>query len=485
VKESGAAKKDFAWIPPLGAPYLSILTWLLPFSALFFSLDAAKKSSWILYAAQTLFFLLAWNKTRRLESLLSPVALVILYIDISFALGNYAFGRELVLNQIDYADFLKWRHLPLTTFYVLMQNVLLFHFDGFLRARAEKIQPAEHVRFPVSIQAGIVMGGIGMFLLFTVLPLDVGLLGGSGEMSAVPKTIGALLLIGLMVYRRVKWRFLAYIVILGLFASFSYNNKREAIFLVLPIFLLEAAVYRRALKASSYIYGLLVAAGLSVLIIVMSMMRGYGGLATESTGLFGFLPLVWQYVLLDDFLPYFLNNIEASYTYFHSLQAMEYILGDPSLLTYGSTVVKFLFIAIPSSILSWKPSSFIDLYTSFHDPEFRAVGGSWPPNVFGEMFWNFHFAGLFVLPCVLGVISIGYYKMLRLIRSGAILNHIWLLYAYMHVLTYARGSGLDLLLIYSIFGALFGYFVNISLTLLSFKELPVFLKGKAHRSSGR
>jgi hypothetical protein len=290
-------------------------------------------------------------------------------------------------------------------------------------------------------------------------------------MSGVPKTVSVLVLIYIMAYRASLWRYLAYAAILLVSAAVSYTNKRDAIFLVFPILLLEAVLFERVLRWRTYLAVGILGAFLSTLIILMSLMRGYGGFDTADSGLLAMAPYIVRYLQLEDFLPYFFNNIETNYTYFHTMQAFEYIFGDPGLLAFGSSIVKVFFIALPASAISWKPDSFIDLYTSLHDPAFRAVGGSWPPNVMAEMFWNFHFLGLAVLPLIFWAISSVYYRILRLIRNGSMLKHVWVLFGYMQILTYARGSGLDMFAVYLLFGAAFSFlYVSLFQALASAKR---------------
>ena len=102
-----------------------------------------------------------------------------------------------------------------------------------------------------------------------------------------------------------------------------------------------------------------------------------------------------------------------------------------------------------------KPDSIIELYTSVYSPSFRLIGGSYPINILSEYFWNFHFMGI-VIVLVVAILSNHFFlNIIKHIGTFSFVSRIWMLYAYMHFITYVRGSGLDQYLVYIFIGFIF------------------------------
>lgn len=447
--------------------------------AISLNVELAKKYSHLLFLSQ-LMLMYGYLYTKKYFFLfLTPIMLVILYIDISFTLGSYAFYNNLVLIRADYNDYLNWEHTNTISLYILVINTFLFYLDllftkKYLNIYSKfKIDNESYFNIKTKYLQNI---AIIFFIIFFFIPFDVSFLGGSGNMAGVPMTISALILILIVSYSNSKYKYLIYILILIGFASFSYASKREAIFFIFPIIFLEIYLNRVKVNFQLIMKLLLIGFFLLFLILIMSIMRGYGGYNIDSINIVSVIPFLFDYIQEDLFLEYLFNNIETNYTYFHSMQAMEYIHGDNSLLSYGSTVIKFLFITIPSSIYEFKPESIIQLYTEHRDPYYRSIGGSWPINVYSEMFWNFYYFGFFYVILFFIIFNLIFIKLLILINNRKIIYHSFYLYFYMQILMYARGSGFDMFIVYMIFGLVFSYFYLI-LMKLSFEIINFNKKG--------
>ncbi len=63
-------------------------------------------------------------------------------------------------------------------------------------------------------------------------------------------------------------------------------------------------------------------------------------------------------------------------------------------LLYGQTLSKPFFWIIPRSIWPNKPETVSRLFAKIFDPHYYSVGGSRPPTVVGELYWNFHIWGV-------------------------------------------------------------------------------------------
>lgn len=426
----------------------------------FLTVESAKEYAHYFYFLQLLFFYLYLYKYKKTFLYFTPILLLIFYVDFSFFLGNYALYNGIENIKSNYENYLDWKYTNILLFYTLTFNLILFFIELFFinkylfifkNIRKQEINN-DTLIFYISISFCI-------FVLFSFIPLDISFLGGSGEISYVPKVISILILIYILAYTKYKYRYFIYIFILFLFSTFSFDSKREAIFLIFPIILLETLLNSKNLYIKSLIYLFFIVVIVLCLIIAMSIFRGYGNY--DVNGFFESLTYIGAYINNEFFLMYFFKNIETSYTYFHSMQAMEYVLDDLNLLTYGSTFIKFLFITIPSSIIEFKPASLIHIYTTLHDPEFRSIGGSWPPNIISDFFWNFYYFGIFFAGLFFYVINFIFIKIMRLILSGKLIHQIWYLFFYMFLLVLYRGSGLDMFMVYLIFSIFFSFLLYI------------------------
>ena len=209
-----------------------------------------------------------------------------------------------------------------------------------------------------------------------------------------------------------------------------------------------------------------------LLILAMSVMRGYGSSGPDDTvDIINLVPRIISYVGMNDFLKYFLLNIEVNYTFFHSFNAMEYIMNDSGLVTYGSTIYKMFFVFFPRSLFSFiKPDSFIHLYIESYNPGLRLAGGSYPPNLYAEMFWNFHFSGFIILNLLFLAFSKIYALTIKHLISGQYFKYSFLLFIYLFLVTYFRGSGLDMFTVYVIFSIIFSSIIYLIAKLFSSKS---------------
>lgn len=290
---------------------------------------------------------------------------------------------------------------------------------------------------------------------FFFISLDLAALGGDGDLSIVPKTIVAIFII--IMTQRIDKKFIRWAIYLCLitgFATFSIDDKREAIFLIFPSAYLELSREKMNLTPGVIIWTLILISLLLALILIMSVARGYGDFGTFTT-LLDAIPFVFDYVTSDIFIAGLFANIEVNYFFIHALNSIEIIVNEPQHISLGLTVIKPLFVFIPRSIAEWKPESIIGLYTTVYDPAIRAIGGSWPISIFSEFFWNFYFlAPFFVLFFSLLLVKF----QILIIKSVQKKNNYmlaFLLFSYMNLITLARGSGFDQYAVFVILGGVF------------------------------
>ena len=170
------------------------------------------------------------------------------------------------------------------------------------------------------------------------------------------------------------WRLRAfiYVAMIFLLGSMSVSDKREAIFVIFPIILVESYYGRWVINLKIVLSALPILSALLIMILAMSISRGYGSFGSVDF-LDSFL-YVLPYIKSDNFISGVMNNLEFNYVFFHSINAVESVLNDSGLLEFGSTLIKFFFIPIPRSIFPEKPDSIIHLYTNHFDPILRELG---------------------------------------------------------------------------------------------------------------
>lgn len=429
---------------------LLIFISLLP---LFLDVQMVRKSSHYFFLIHLLLIISSIIKTKRMISFMSPAILAIMYIEISFFLGAYAFSNGFVMrNTPNYENYLSWQYISNSTTYMLLCSTVVFILDSLYRRKILQLASSEvirEIRFPF-----ILLPLLFLTSPFLFIPLDAAIFGGEGDLSMIPKSVTVLVVIYFLARCEIKLRILYYILILIFFSFISVHSKREAIFLIFPILLLEFMFNVKEIKFKVFFNLLLIIFLLLLLIIMMSIVRGYGNF-NDATNLIAAIPFVLEYINSPEFLSALFNNIEVNYTYYHSMQALEYVQNDSGLIAGGVTLIKFIFILIPRTLWIDKPKSIIDLYTDYHDQSFRDIGGSWPINLYAELFWNFSFFGLIMLSLLFALFMWLY---MRLIISLIKTNYVILsfgLFVFMNFITYMRGSGLDLYVVYSVISLVF------------------------------
>ena len=422
--------------------------------AMSLSLDGVRQYLWFLYLLQLIgvgHVLL--RSLDRWMVLLSPSFICVSYVLLNNFLGSIAFSSERVHYAPDYYAYLSWNYPHLSVVFTLACNwVVVLSLRQALRGVAPRVAPASRMRMP-SLEFFSILAFSGIAILFfSFVDLNLSFAGGDGSFSIFPKTLAALVLAVALHKRGSRWRFLCYLLLISYFASFSAEDKRQAIFLFLPIIMIEALnlpsfkISLRFFTVSALAFVLVV-----FLILMMSIYRGYGQYNPE--GFLDSAQYVDDYILEDRFLEYLLANTEVNYLFFHSHQALEYILEDPRQLLWGSTFAKILFIPVPRYLYPDKPKSIIERYTGIHSPEFRALGGSWASGIYAEFFWNFHFLGLIPLYLLFLILNKGYLWLAKYVREGMDLQFVFPIYAYQQLMELFRGTGLDQFFTYCVVSA--------------------------------
>ena len=368
---------------------------------------------------------------------LSPNSLVFFYSSLSFLLGSIAFKLEAVLVIRNLIDYGQHQHTGLALTFIMLGLISMPIFEVahkrvyFDRSALPKLDKS-HLAVMLLLTLPFVFGGV-----------DLAPFGGFGTLTPY---LMSLIGVTILIYASRLNRFIRYSVYLGVFVvmvSMFSNDKRIAVFLMFAVILLEARRGALVFNLKGILFSACVLGAVIYAILVMSINRGYGGFL-DNEGVVEASGFVLNYIKTDFFLAAFFQNIEVSYAYFHYMNAAELVLGGEVDLSLGSTLLKPLFIPFPRNLIPWKPDSIIDLYTIAHDPSFRLVGGSWVVNFGAEYLWNFHILGLILFPIFAKTNAVFYRALLSPKIGRKPYFSVFMLFAYINVITYARGSGLDL-----------------------------------------
>ncbi|MEX2336396.1 MAG: hypothetical protein WD555_03900, partial [Fulvivirga sp.] len=186
-----------------------------------------------------------------------------------------------------------------------------------------------------------------------------------------------------------------------------------------------------------------------VLIIWASILRGYGNFDYSSP--FHALCFIDDYIFSSYFLDAFVANLEINYVYGNTSNAINYVYTGAVDFLYGETFLKIFWLPIPRTIDPYKPSSIIEIYTSFFDPVFRARGGSYPIGIYAEIFWNFGYFFPIVVFSIFYFFNFIYFKLLYLHKRGMFgFSYFSFLFLYITLFQFIRGSGIELWLLYYI-----------------------------------
>ncbi len=371
---------------------------------------------------------------------ISPAFIFILYTNISFIAGSLLFSIGLDYNDSQIIYYFGLTHIKaITIVYILGNSIVLFSYKPI---------PEYENKTPIlnddEGKKNLIVGVLGL-ILFSSFNLDLSFLGGGGDFSLYPQVLFLIIIFHYLAKKRIGIRYIIYLLLIGFFASSHYDSKREALSLFFSILFFEI-FFKNINIFKSLSKTILIVTGIGFLvffmIISMSITRGYGSFGVSSySQSFEHIP---EYIQSDYFSDVIIANTEVTMAYFHSVDAINYVLDDMNQIKFGSTFSKVLFIPVPRSVFPNKPESAIHWYTKLSDPLYSLRGGSSPINLVSEFFLNFHF--LFFIP--LYIMFFYFNKLFFLIydqlSSGKNLNAILLLYGYTFLLAFYRGSGFDL-----------------------------------------
>jgi hypothetical protein len=185
----------------------------------------------------------------------------------------------------------------------------------------------------------------------------------------------------------------------------SSASKRNLIFPILVICLLLTK--QNAIKINT---ALLVSLVCFSLVVPFSIMRGYGNYG--DVDFLGAVAYSFDYIYRENFWIYISSNFEFGPFYFHGNNAVmlfhntgDYLWGETILRSVLSPFIYLNAIDVDSIF-----ASSIEIYTQMYDPNFRLIGGSYPVNLFSEIFMNFGLVSVILFPILCTIIDVLYFK---------------------------------------------------------------------------
>ncbi len=417
----------------------------------------------------TVFTLILALKTfydRYLVVAFNPIRMFLIIFSLQVTLGAWGFSQGWVIVEKDLIDYQKWDYFSENVAILLAMMSVVFYVDTKFSKKYIKysINISGHLN-EIQLNRNRILP-IFILSVFFIISLDLSFFGSEGDLAILPKTLVALSICILIQKLKLPFRVISYASIVIFFAMFSINEKREAIYLLFPIIWIESILRAHIINFKILRYLTLIFFLVFLLIIMMSIARGYGGYG-EFDNLVDTIPYIKNYIYSDVFVSAVLNNIEASYTFFHTLNSFELINDDFTRLAAGTTIIKPFFILFPREVFYFKPDSILELYTRINDPSGRELGVSWLISIFGEAYWNFHLMSIVVVYVIFYLFSKYFINTVRKVDSSkSICNFIFPMYVYICFLTLARGSGFDQFFVYIIIGGTLYFLLTKLFTLI-------------------
>jgi hypothetical protein len=438
--------------------FFSTLLHLFLFLGILFSSEYfLKYNAFLFFIVQSIIILFSLKRhVVNFISLFSPSFVALAYILFNQIFGGYLAPRAYGFYK-DYATIIEsLDEITLIICTLLFINYLLFllSFRQLKRLNKIKINVIKNRKYIIS----------KLIIAFTIYltTLLTGL--------TAPFQFGALIIIFLLfINHNFLWRYLVYIFVLTL-SIWDYSHDKRNIFVVLFLILLIEAL--RTSKKFQINFNLIIKAVsvfsvFLVLIILASINRGYGGDSiTENKNK---IVAVADYINADIFKDAITDNLELNYAYGGMVNSLDLLYKGDLDFHYGLTLIKPVFLIIPRSFFTNKPYSFMHYYTQKVDPKGWSLGSSLPVILPIEFVANFHLFGLILFFLFYWFLDSLFIKFLFMISNEEKLNFFGFLGAFVATTNFIliRGSGLDLFVLYILFGLtsfyLYKLFININL----------------------
>ena len=185
------------------------------------------------------------------------------------------------------------------------------------------------------------------------------------------------------------------------------------------------------------------------LIIIASINRGYGLTDDSKSVITKILPYINSNIFIDGIT----DNLELNFAYGSTYNAMRYIHEEKLPIQLGLTLIKPLLLPIPRELMPSKPWSFMHQYTKLHEFKEWLTGSSMPVIFPIELYGNFYFFGLIPLIIFYAFFNKIFMYCIRQKLSNLDFKVFAGIFIICINLIITRGSGLDLFIIYILFGS--------------------------------
>jgi hypothetical protein len=385
---------------------------------------------------------------------LTPSFLSFIYLSLSSSFGHYVTSREIGLTDVYYTTLVNIHSMSMCVFVLLLSNfaIILSLFPILAKTKRVNLTGSFESR---SAQVGssviILLGLIG---LLNFVNIDLSFVGLASRGYIFPIQLCLCIFLFLKIrYLQSKPRLFIYVILMALTTIGNYDSKRQIFFILITIVFFECVINKAIfnnLKLNAKIIGLSLCAFVlfTYIILISSILRGYGGY--KFGGFFEANSFIFEYMKEDFFADALVSNLELSSSYVNTVNPINYVVSGEQDLLYGSTVVKGLFVLLPSSVIQ-KPQSIINIYTSIFSPAFREEGGSLPVTLPAEFFWNFFVFSFPLLGLFYYLLNTFYLKLIDgIVQNKYSLTHLMVFFLYATFMQIVRGSGIDLWFAYCI-----------------------------------
>lgn len=437
--------------------FLLFFTFLQVVLTTFFENEYFVLNNYKLYLVQfivNIFVLLKFIKPQ-LKLLFLPSLFSYIFLSINLILGGYLTPRNFGFYKV-YTDILfNIENYHLINTYLLFSLEILFILSIIFIKKVEKI------KFNNTIQYQKINIFISLVLTFCsfIFQLPFGF-----TLAFIIITLFKIRSFNILI--RLIFN-LSLIISSVIYYSFDKRNIAMVLFLIIFFEILKSSkIIKLNLKVISSFF--LVFVLFISLIILASINRGYGkSLELDSN----YVSNIINYSSSPIFMDAITDNLELNFNYGSTFTAMKYL--DEGEINYqlGLTIIKPLLIFFPREYFPFKPYNFMHLYTMKHQYAAWKTGSSMPVIFPIELFGNFHFFGLLFLLVFYYYFNSLYFKFVRDFNNS-IFNYktftcIFLISIH---LILVRGSGLDLFVIYLLFGTASYFTVQFILKSISLKS---------------
>ena len=328
--------------------------------------------------------------------LLSPSSITCLYLYICFFLGDILFRNEFNLMKHHYDYYIAWHHYNLASTYT---NICIYlALLSYFLVNKKTPQPHSHSFSKSTITVFIILFVCSTPFASFEIP------------GGIQNNVMFLSTIGIIYYCSVNIksfkRYLIYALLLFLIAIANPDDKRNSIFMIYVIVLLES----RFISQISFKHILLGGIGfvfVFFLIVLMSVFRT--GISSFSEAI-SFIP---TYLTGELVIGALANNFEVDYVFINSFTPIEFIEENTGLLNYGMSYFKVLFLPFSRDLIPDKPEATMILYTKVYDSLGAKIGLCYPINMAAEAYWNFRYYGALIVPIIYYFLNYYYCKGFR------------------------------------------------------------------------